>query len=119
MKSRDATIAFDALSHSIRVKIFRKLVARGKSGIGASELCELMDIPPATLSFPMSKLVNGDLVDLRKKGKYVTYTANHKQVSKLIDFLMEKCCTEDASSSMKFKSGDGSSAPFGCSKNVV
>ena len=97
MKSREATIAFDALSHSMRVKIFRKLITRGKPGMGASELCELMEIPPATLSFHMSKLLNGDLVDLRKKGKFVTYTANHKQVSKLAEFLMEKCCAEDSS----------------------
>ena len=103
MKSRDATIAFDALSHNLRLKIFRKLVAKGKSGMGASELCELMEIPPATLSFHMSKLANGDLVDVRKKGKYVIYTANNKQVSKLIDFLMEKCGTEESTDSGKSK----------------
>jgi len=95
MKARTAVIAFDSLSHSGRLKIFRKLIKREKKGIGASELCETMDMPPATLSFHMSKLINGDLVTSHKKGKFITYTANPKQVTKIINFLMDKCYLED------------------------
>lgn len=94
MKTRNATIAFDALSHNMRVKIFRKLVRKGEAGMGASELCKFMDIPPATLSFHMSKLANGDLVNITKRGKYVTYHANHKKIQKLIAFLTEKCSAD-------------------------
>ncbi len=97
MKPRTAVIAFDALSHSGRLKIFRKLVKAGKPGMGAQELCKMMGIPPATLSFHMAKLINGDLVKLRKKGKFVIYTANPKQITRTIDFLMQECRVEDGS----------------------
>ncbi|MBL4616897.1 MAG: helix-turn-helix transcriptional regulator [Robiginitomaculum sp.] len=95
MKARTAVIAFDSLSHSGRLKIFRKLIKRGKSGLGASELCKIMNIPPATLSFHMSKLINGDLVTSSKKGKFITYRANPKQVTRIINFLMDKCYLEE------------------------
>ncbi|MDG1286879.1 MAG: metalloregulator ArsR/SmtB family transcription factor [Rickettsiales bacterium] len=95
MKVRNAVIAFDALSHNLRVKVFRKLLACGKQGMGAAEICEAMEVAPATLSFHMSKLVNGDLVDIRKKGKFVIYTANYNQVEKLTGFLTEKSSMED------------------------
>jgi len=125
MKSKTAVIAFDALSHDGRLKIFRKLVKRGKSGIGAGELCEVMKIPPATLSFHMSKLVNGDLVKVRKKGKYVYYSANFKQIAGLVDYLLEKCGIEstekdgkNVSKADKQAMSDPSSSPLGNEENL-
>lgn len=90
MKTRVAVIAMDALSHPIRLKIFRRLLKKGDEMVSATALAEKMELTPATLSFHMSKLVNCELVKTQKNGRWVSYTVNYGQFRHLIHFLIEK-----------------------------
>ncbi len=90
MRNRTAIIAFDALSHPIRLKIFRRLLKKADQGVTATALCEKLEIAPATLSFHMSKLINCELVNVEKDGRWVVYTVNYNQFRHLIMFLIEK-----------------------------
>jgi len=92
METKTAIEALGALSQESRLGVFRLLVREGAAGLPAGEIGERLDIAPATLSFHLSALRHASLIDSRREGRRLIYSARYAAISELMGFLMENCC---------------------------
>ncbi len=97
MKVDLAVAMLAALAQDTRLAIFRLLVQTGEGGMAAGAIGEKLGIPPATLSFHLKALAQAGLARARSESRFVIYTANYKEMDRLIDYLTEHCCAGDAS----------------------
>ena len=81
-----------ALAQTTRLAVFRLLVQQGPEGLPAGEIGERLDLAPATLSFHLNTLRHAGLVEPRREGRQVFYSACYGAISELMGFLMENCC---------------------------
>lgn len=93
MKSDDAVIALGALAHESRLAIFRMLVKRGPDGFTPGDLLARIDVPAPTLSFHLRELQRAGLVQSRREGRFLNYSASFARMRTLMSFLTEKCCS--------------------------
>ena len=54
-----------------------------------------LEIPNSTLSHHLDKLKNEDLVDVRREGTFLRYSANADALQELLRFLYAECCTRN------------------------
>ena len=92
-----ATNRLSALAHDTRLAIFRRLVTAGPEGIAAGAIGDSLALPPATLSFHLNHLAQAGLVQRRREGRQIFYSADYPAMNALIDFLTENCCEADPS----------------------
>ena len=92
METTDAVKALSALAQGSRLSIFRLLVQAGPPGMPAGSIGEKLDLPPATLSFHLAGLARAGLADSRQEGRFVIYSANFRNMNRLVDYLTENCC---------------------------
>jgi DNA-binding transcriptional ArsR family regulator len=92
MDIKQATAAFDALSQDTRLRVFRLLVEYGQDGAPAGVLSETLDIPHNTLSFHLAHMSHAGLVQSRREGRSVIYSANFKFFTDLIRYMVKDCC---------------------------
>ena len=98
MDTKEALVAFDALSQETRLRVFRLLVEHGPSGVPAGTLSESLNIPHNTLSFHLRHMSHAGLVVSQREGKSIIYSADFEFFSDLIRYMVENCCrTEFAS----------------------
>jgi DNA-binding transcriptional ArsR family regulator len=93
VKSPDVVLALSALAHSSRLEVFRLLVKRGPEGYAAGDIGERLDIPGPTLSFHLKELSQADLIESRREGRFLFYTASMERMNALVGFLTENCCS--------------------------
>lgn len=96
-KLLQAVEALSALAHESRLSVFRLLVRAGREGLPAGEIARKLDFLPNTLSANLTVLANAGLVESRRDGRSVIYSADYERMSGLLGFLMEDCCNGDAS----------------------
>jgi ArsR family transcriptional regulator len=84
--------AFAALSQETRLRIVRLLVKAGPTGLPAGAIGEAMDASSSRISFHLSHLEQAGLVQSRREGRSIIYSAAYPSLSGLIDFLMRDCC---------------------------
>ena len=89
---KNAVVALSALAHQARLSVFRMLVQAGREGIPAGEIARRLDVPPNTLSANLTILANAGLVDSRREGRSVIYTARYENMAALLEYLMQDCC---------------------------
>ncbi len=92
MKTSAAVNALASLAQETRLQIFRTLVRQGPEGMPAGEIAEALQVPNATLSFHLSHLTQGGLLESRREGRSIIYAINIPGVRELLAFLMEDCC---------------------------
>ncbi len=92
MKQKTAVSAFAALGHESRLSIYRLLVETGPEGLPASEIAEKLGIRPSNLTFHVAHLERSSLVQSRRHGRWVIYSADFGAMGDLVDFLTQKCC---------------------------
>lgn len=92
MTTREAVAAMSALAHEGRLNAFRMLVQAGRQGVAAGEVARRLGIPPNTLSASLNVLSNAGLIESRREGKSMIYTARYGQMGQLLAFLVEDCC---------------------------
>lgn len=92
MDNKEATAAFDALSQDTRLRVFRLLVEYGQNGAPAGVLSETLGIPHNTLSFHLSHMNHAGLVQSRREGRSIIYTANFEFFTDLIRYMVKDCC---------------------------
>lgn len=89
MKSKKALAALAALAQESRLSIFLLLLDQ-ENGMAAGDIARELDIPLTTMSFHLSQLKSAGLVDSRKNGRFIIYSANKKRVKKLAAVITGK-----------------------------
>jgi len=92
METKAAADRLAALGNESRLAIFRRLVEAGPAGISAGPLGESLGMAAATASFHFSHLVRSGLIESRRQGRQIIYSANFEEMDALIAFLTHNCC---------------------------
>lgn len=92
MKTTEAVAALSALAQDNRLDVFRLLVQAGPDGMAPGDIAERLKIPPPTLSFHLAQLRHAGLLQMRRDGRSLIYTADYDAMNGLMEFLTENCC---------------------------
>ena len=84
---------FAALGAEPRLAILRLLLATHPAGMIAGEVQEELEIPASTLSHHLERLRQVGLVNVRRVGTFLWYSANTDALGEVLGFLYEECCT--------------------------
>jgi len=87
-----AVEALSALAHGHRLAVFRLLVRAGADGLPAGEIAREVGVLPNTLSTHLTILSHAGLVQSRRDGRSVIYSANYDGMRDLLGFLVADCC---------------------------
>lgn len=92
METKQAVAALSALAHDARLSVFRMLVQAGREGMAAGEIARRLGVPPNTLSSNLNILSHANLVENRREGRSVIYTARYENMTELLEFMIQDCC---------------------------
>ena len=92
MEPSAAVEALSALAHAGRLAVFRLLVRAGAAGLSAGEVARQVGALPNTLSANLTILGHAGLVQSRRDGRSIIYTADYGRMGALLGFLVEDCC---------------------------
>lgn len=92
MDLNEASTVLAALALGARLSIFRLLVQAGPRGVRAGDIAEKVRSPGSTLSANLKILRHARLIERRREGRTIVYTARYDQMSQIISFLLEDCC---------------------------
>lgn len=92
MNEKQALDAFAAISNQTRLRITRLLVVAGAAGRSAGAIAEAVDAQPSRVSFHLNELEKSGLVESRREGRSIIYSAIFPALSDLVAFLMRDCC---------------------------
>ncbi len=95
MDIQQALLAFDALSQETRLRVFRLLVEYGPDGAPAGTLSQSLAVPHNTLSFHLSHMNHAGLVQSRREGRMIIYSANFEFFNDLLRYMVKDCCRDD------------------------
>ena len=93
MEPKVAVAALSALAHGGRLSVFRMLMQAGAEGIAAGEIARRLAVPPNTLSANLNILSHAGLIENRREGRTIIYTACYMQMTELLEFLIHDCCS--------------------------
>lgn len=93
MQSSHAIDALAALAQEHRLALFRLLVQAGEKGMSAGSLADALSVPNSSLSFHLAHLNRASLIEQRRVGRSLIYTANYPAMNALVAYLMENCCS--------------------------
>lgn len=88
----EAVEALSALAQGHRLVVFRLLVRAGATGLPAGEIAREVGILPNTLSSHLTILGQAGLIQSRREGRSVIYSASYNRMRGLLDFLVADCC---------------------------
>lgn len=92
MTSFLAVEALSALAQEHRLALFRQLVQAGEDGMPAGAIAKALNIPNSSLSFHLAHLTRAGLIQQRREGRSLIYTADYAAMNGLVGYLMENCC---------------------------
>ena len=93
MKEDQALAGFAAISQQTRLRIVRMLVVAGEQGLSAGKIAEeLGGASPPRISFHLGHLEQAGLIQSRREGRFIVYSATWSALSDLVAFLMHDCC---------------------------
>lgn len=96
MESKLAVAALAALAHEGRLAVFRMLVQAGAEGIAAGAIARRLDVLPNSLSANLTILSHAGLIQSRRQGRSIIYTAAYDRMAGLLGYLVEDCCQGSA-----------------------
>jgi DNA-binding transcriptional ArsR family regulator len=92
MEKAEVIRGLAALSHPVRLDIFRALVVQGQMGLTPGAMCEGLGIPSATLSFHLKELLHAQLVTQERASRHLIYRAAYDRMNALLGYLTQNCC---------------------------
>jgi ArsR family transcriptional regulator, arsenate/arsenite/antimonite-responsive transcriptional repressor len=93
MDEPQALAAFAALSQETRLRVVRLLVQAGPDGMPAGAIGEALGgATTSRLSFHLTHLEHAGLIQSRRDGRYIIYSAIYPALADLVGFLMKDCC---------------------------
>ncbi len=84
-----------AMGTEPRLRIMRLLLSAHPEGMVVNEIGDELEIPSSTLSHHLEKLKNEELVQVRREGTFLRYSANTASLGELLGFLYAECCTRN------------------------
>jgi DNA-binding transcriptional ArsR family regulator len=84
-----------AMGTEPRLRIMRLLLSAHPEGLVVGEIQDELEIPNSTLSHHLDKLRTEDLVEVKREGTFLRYTANTAALQELLQFLYAECCTRN------------------------
>ena len=91
MTSPTALAGFAALSHPVRLSLFRELAARAPYGVSAGELSTGFEVPPSTMTGHLKALEQAGLVTVQRKSRFMIYYIDTAGSRSLVRYLSEDC----------------------------
>jgi ArsR family transcriptional regulator, arsenate/arsenite/antimonite-responsive transcriptional repressor len=85
-----------ALAHEARLQAFRLLVRAGPDGLSAGQLAVGLGLGATATSFHLNRMRQAGLVQRRRAGQQLIYSANFALMRELRAFLDAECCAEAA-----------------------
>lgn len=82
-----------AMGAEPRLRVVRLLLEAHPDGLVAGDVSSALEIAPATLSHHLDRLKREGIVNVRRDGTFLWYTANTRALEDLIKFLFAECCT--------------------------
>lgn len=98
MDATNALACLAALAQETRLKLFRRLVQHGESGLAAGEIASQLGVAPATLSFHLKELSRAGLISARQDGRFIFYAPDFTAMNALLAYLTDHCCAADGMS---------------------
>jgi ArsR family transcriptional regulator len=92
MDEEQALNGFGALAQPTRLQMLRALVVAGPEGLAAGDVAAQAKASSSGASFHLALLERAGLVNSRREGRSIIYTANFAGLSGLVEFLMRDCC---------------------------
>lgn len=86
---------FSAMGNEPRLRIMQLLLSAHPEGMVVGEILEELEIPNSTLSHHLDKLRQEGLVEVKREGTFLRYTANCEALQELLQFLYAECCTRN------------------------
>jgi DNA-binding transcriptional ArsR family regulator len=68
------------------------LVQAGNSGLSAGALADMLGMPNSSLSFHLAQLTQAGLIQHKRQGRSLIYSADYTAMNMLVGYLMENCC---------------------------
>ena len=88
---------FSAMGTESRLRIVQLLLTAHPEGLVVSDIQDELEIPNSTLSHHLDKLRTEDLVQVKREGTFLRYTAT-EALQELLQFLYAECCTRNKDS---------------------
>lgn len=82
-----------AIGTEPRLRIMRLLLSAHPEGLVVGDIGAALQIANSTLSHHLERLKNEGLVNVRREGTYLWYSANAGALQDLLRFLYAECCT--------------------------
>jgi DNA-binding transcriptional ArsR family regulator len=86
---------FAAMGNDARLRILRLLLSAHPDGLIVGDIQSELGIPNSTLSHHLEKLRHEELVEVRREGSFLWYTAQTGALRELLTFLYAECCTRN------------------------
>lgn len=87
---------FSAMGNDARLRIMRLLVSAHPTGLIVGEIQAELGIPKSTLSHHLDKLKTEGLVQVRRNGTFLWYTADVDSLQEIMQFLYSECCSRNS-----------------------
>jgi DNA-binding transcriptional ArsR family regulator len=84
-----------AMGSEARLRIMRLLLSAHPDGMVVGDIGADLGVTASTLSHHLDKLKNEGLVNVRREGTFLRYTANAMALEDLLGFLYAECCTRN------------------------
>lgn len=84
-----------AMGAEPRLRIVRLLLESHPDGLIAGDIGVELDITASTLSHHLDRLKREGVVNVRRDGTFLWYTANTDALEDLLQFLFAECCTRN------------------------
>jgi DNA-binding transcriptional ArsR family regulator len=84
-----------AMGTEPRLRIMQLLLTAHPEGLVVGDIGTELEIPSSTLSHHLEKLKHEGLVNVRREGTFLWYSANAVALEELLGFLYAECCTRN------------------------
>jgi ArsR family transcriptional regulator len=100
VEKKSALTALAALSQETRLDLFRLLVTIGPEGLPAGVIADRLGVQPGSLTFHLKELQHAGLINQRRLGRQLIYSAEYGAMNNLLAYLTENCCGQGVSTAL-------------------
>ena len=82
-----------AMGNESRLRILQLLLTAHPEGMVVGEIQEELGLTPSNLSHHLEKLRHEGVVNMKREGVFLRYTANTAAIEELLGFIYAECCS--------------------------